>query len=200
MAKDPAVLFYTSDFLSGTFTMTLEEKGAYITLLCLQHQKGKLTDRDLHMYKDMSEVIGKFEKLEDGFYYNLKMKDCTEKRKLYSESRRNNRLKKTTSKQNISKTYDTSYDKDIKNTSTTYVKHMENENENENINEAVSENEVKILSKLEDKLLNITTFLSAYNEIKEYGGVEKYYNALGYDESQRENWNRHINTKLEILT
>ena len=197
MAKDPAVLFYTSDFLSGTFTMTLEEKGAYITLLCLQHQKGKLTDRDLHMYKDMSEVIGKFEKLEDGFYYNLKMKDCTEKRKRYSESRRNNRLKKTTSKQNISKTYDTSYDKDIKNTSKTYVKHMENENEN--INEAVTEAEVNILKKLEDKLMDPITFQSAYREIEEYG-IEKYYNALGYDNSQIENWNRHINQKLQIFT
>ena len=196
MAKDPAVLFYTSDFLSGTFTMTLDEKGAYITLLCLQHQKGKLTDRDLHMYKNMTEVMSKFVQMEDGFYYNLKMKECAEKRKAYSESRRTNRLKKNTSKQNISKTYD----KDIKNISKTYVKHMENENENENINETVTETEVAILSKLEDKLMDITTFKSAYKEIQEYGGVEKYFNALGYDESQRNNWGNHINNKLKILT
>ena len=195
MAKDPAVLFYTSDFLSGTFTMTLEEKGAYITLLCIQHQKGKLTDRDLHMYKDMTEVMSKFVQMEDGFYYNLKMKECAEKRKAYSESRRNNRLKKNTSKHNISKTYD----KDMKNISNTYVKHMENENENVNINETVTESEVAILSKLEDKLMDVTTFKSAYNQIEEYGGVEKYYNALGYDESQRENWNKHINQKLQIF-
>jgi len=196
MAKDPAVLFYTSDFLSGTFTMTLDDKGAYITLLCLQHQKGKLTDRDLHMYKNMTEVMSKFVQMEDGFYYNLKMKECAEKRKAYSESRRTNRLKKNTSKQNISKTYD----KDIKNISKTYVKHMENENENENINETVTETEVAILSKLEDKLMDITTFKSAYKEIQEYGGVEKYFNALGYDESQRNNWGNHINNKLKILT
>jgi len=42
MAKDPAFLFYSSDFLSGTFTLSNEHKGMYITLLCLQHQKGRL--------------------------------------------------------------------------------------------------------------------------------------------------------------
>ena len=47
MAKDPAVLFYTSDFLSGTFTMTNEQVGMYIRLLCLQHQKGKLSEKDM---------------------------------------------------------------------------------------------------------------------------------------------------------
>ena len=34
MAKDPAVLFYTNDFLSRTFTMTDEQVGKYIRLLC----------------------------------------------------------------------------------------------------------------------------------------------------------------------
>ena len=47
MAKDPAVLFYTSDFLSSTFTMSDEQVGRYIRLLCIQHQKGKLADKDL---------------------------------------------------------------------------------------------------------------------------------------------------------
>ena len=37
--KDPAFLFYSSDFLSGTMLMTDEEIGQYIKLLCLQHQK-----------------------------------------------------------------------------------------------------------------------------------------------------------------
>ena len=40
MAKDPAVLFYTSDFLTGTILMNYEQKGKYITLLCIQHQHG----------------------------------------------------------------------------------------------------------------------------------------------------------------
>ena len=45
--KDPAVLLYTQDFLVGTISMNFEERGKYITLLCMQHQKGKLTLKDL---------------------------------------------------------------------------------------------------------------------------------------------------------
>jgi len=101
MAKDPAVLFYTQDFLVGTMTMTNEQVGKYIRLLCLQHQKGKLTLKDLKQYisEEDIEVAEKFEKHSDGFYYNLKLKNETQRRKNYSESRRNNRMK------NISKSY-----------------------------------------------------------------------------------------------
>jgi hypothetical protein len=102
MAKDPAVLFYTQDFLVGTMTMSNEEVGKYIRLLCLQHQKGKLTLKDLKQYlaEDDFEVAEKFELLSDGFYYNIKLKNETERRKKYSDSRRSNRMK------NISKSYD----------------------------------------------------------------------------------------------
>jgi putative cell wall-binding protein len=102
MAKDPAVLFYTQDFLVGTLTMTNEQVGKYIRLLCLQHQKGKLTLKDLKQYinEEDIEVAEKFIKDDDGFYYNIKLKNETERRKNYSESRRNNRMK------NISKSYD----------------------------------------------------------------------------------------------
>jgi hypothetical protein len=47
MGKDPAILFYTSDFLTGTMTFTDEQVGKYIRLLCLQHQKDKLTEKDM---------------------------------------------------------------------------------------------------------------------------------------------------------
>lgn len=42
MAKDPAFLFYSKDWIEGTMEMTPEEKGIYIDLLCHQHQKGSL--------------------------------------------------------------------------------------------------------------------------------------------------------------
>jgi len=42
MAKDPAFLFYSKDWLEGTMEMTSEEKGVYIDLLAHQHQKGDL--------------------------------------------------------------------------------------------------------------------------------------------------------------
>jgi hypothetical protein len=114
MAKDPAVLFYTSDFLSGTFTMDYEQRGKYITLLCLQHQKGKLTDKDLRTILEDTDVdiFEKFIKADDGFYYNMKLKTEAERRKNYSESRSKNRSKKRS-------------DEDINNISKSYVKHME---------------------------------------------------------------------------
>lgn len=192
MAKDPAVLFYTSDFISGTITMTDEERGRYILLLCLQHQKGKLTDRDMETIKDMSEVQSKFEQLEDGFYYNIRMKEEAEKRKSYSESRRNNRKSKTHKEDvnNISK----SYDNHMKNISLSYVKHMENENENINKNITVNE-----ANKLLDKLLDITTFKQAMNDIESIGGIDNIFSVLEFDNSVKSNWINHIQQKQMIL-
>jgi uncharacterized protein YdaU (DUF1376 family) len=110
MSKDPAVLLYTSDFLSGTFTMSDEQVGRYIRLLCLQHQKGKLTEKDMQsICKGYdSDVYEKFD-LVDGYYINKRMYEEAEKRSKFTESRRKNAS----------------------------AKHMPNhmENENENINE-----------------------------------------------------------------
>jgi len=108
MAKDPAVLFYTSDFLTGTFTMNYEQRGKYITLLCLQHQQGFLTDEDLkNILEDTDmKIFSKFEKLSDGLFYNIKLKIESERRKSYTESRRNNRQGKIKDNINISKSYD----------------------------------------------------------------------------------------------
>jgi ribosomal protein S18 len=101
MGKDPALLFYSGDFLVGTFTMTMEQRGRYITLLCLQHQQGYLTEDNLkeNLQDTDVTVFNKFEKSADGNYYNLRLKEEAERRKTYSESRRNNRMK------NISKSY-----------------------------------------------------------------------------------------------
>jgi uncharacterized protein YdaU (DUF1376 family) len=111
--KDPAFLFYSSDFLTGTMLMTMEQKGKYITLLCLQHQKAHLTEKDmLNICSAYDEDIwNKFQKDEQGMFYNSRLRSEIERRKAYSESRRQNRTKK--------------------NISSTYVQHMENENENE---------------------------------------------------------------------
>lgn len=112
MSKDPAVLLYTSDFLSGTFTMSDEQVGRYIRLLCLQHQKGKLTEKDMQsICKGYdSDVYEKFD-LVDGYYINKRMYEEAEKRSKFTESRRKNASAKH------------------------MPNHMENENENENINE-----------------------------------------------------------------
>lgn len=93
MAKDPAVLFYTSDFISGTSFFTYAERGQYILLLCQQHQLGSIPEN--HMISVCgsidSPVIGKFIKGNDGNYYNERMRIEADKRKRFCESRSNNK-------------------------------------------------------------------------------------------------------------
>lgn len=136
MAKDPAVLFYTSDFLSGTFTMTDDQVGKYIRLLCLQHQKGGLSEKDmLSVCKAYDEqVFDKFEK-EGNIFFNKRMKEESEKRKNFCESRR--KSAQTTKNQT--------------NNSKAYAKRMENANEN--INEDVNSNGNANFGKSENLLL-----------------------------------------------
>ena len=73
--KDPAFLFYSSDFLSGTMLMTDEEVGKYIRLLCLQHQKGHLKEKDLLniCQQKNEEIFSKFIRDENGNYYNQRL-------------------------------------------------------------------------------------------------------------------------------
>ena len=152
MAKDPAVLFYTNDFLSGTFTMTDEQVGKYIRLLCLQHQKGKLTKKDMYYICSTydEDVFSKFTE-ENGFYFNQRMYDETIRRKKYSESR----------KKNISKRYSKKKD-------STYVEHMETETE------TITE-DIKDIN-----TLWIRTFGRNPN-IPEYEETEKFIKKYGYD-------------------
>jgi hypothetical protein len=93
MAKDPAVLFYTQDFITGTLLMTDEQRGKYILLLCLQHQKGSLSEPDMFkICKTYDEGIwAKFIK-EGNNYFNKRMREETERRQNYCKSRRKNRI------------------------------------------------------------------------------------------------------------
>lgn len=125
--KDPAFLFYSSDFLSGTMLMSDEEVGQYMRLLCLQHQKGHLKEKDmLNICKTYNEeIFSKFKKDKDNNYYNERLEYEVNKRKAYSESRRNNRKKKEEKE---------TYVKDMQNICNSYEEHMENENININAN------------------------------------------------------------------
>ena len=115
--KDPAVLFYTSDFLTSTMFLTDEQVGKYIRLLCAQHQQGRLSEK--HMLKICSardeDIFCKFKVDKNGFYYNVRLESEILKRKKYSESRAKNRRGKG------------------KKICETYVRHMGNGNEIENV-------------------------------------------------------------------
>lgn len=160
MAKDPAVLFYTSDFLSGTFTMTNEQVGKYIKLLCLQHQKGPLTERDMlsvcQTYDE--DIFAKFEYI-DNHYVNIRMQTESIRRKSYSESRKNNRLKPK--EENISISYDN---------------HMETETENRTIT----------INKTKDINIDFDFFWDYYDKkVGEKGKIKKKWDKLTDEERQK---------------
>lgn len=139
MSKDPAVLFYTSDFLSGTMLMRNDQVGKYIKLLCIQHQQGHLSEEDmLEMCGSYDErIFSKFVKDENGLYYNVRMEEETLKRKKYSESRSNNRKGIKNQHMNEHMSQDMIEDMSehmYKHIEQHMTPHMENENINENIN------------------------------------------------------------------
>ncbi len=156
--KDPAFLFYSSDFLSGTMLMTDEEIGQYIKLLCLQHQKGHLKEKDmLNICKTYNEdIFSKFIKDEEGNYYNERLEYEANKRKAYSESRRNNRKKKEETK---------TYEEDMKNICNSYEEHMGNENININKNIINNKDNRKRGSKgkMEEEKIHFAEFVSMTN-------------------------------------
>lgn len=107
MAKDPAFLFYSDNFLSGTMFFSDEQCGKYIRLLCAQHQSGHLQEKHMiFICKSYDkDIFDKFIKDEDGLYYNERLDQEINKRKSYSESRSNNKKGKIKSKI-ICKSYD----------------------------------------------------------------------------------------------
>ena len=134
MAKDPAFLFYPGDYVSGTMGMTFEEKGAYMDLLMLQFNRGHMNTHMIqhtigHLWE---QVKCKFIQDEEGLWYNVRLDVEKEKRKTFTESRRNNMKPKD------KPSYEPPYE-------THMQPHMDShmENENENINEDIINNKSK---------------------------------------------------------
>jgi len=132
MAKDPAFLFYTNDFSSGTQFFSDEQLGKYLRLLMAQHQHGHLTEKQvIFICKSYdNDIMSKFEKDEQGLYFNERLEFEIERRKKYAESRGSNKSGKNKPKENkiISKSYDN---------------HMETVNENEIVNKKENKNEAE---------------------------------------------------------
>ena len=87
MSKDPAFLMYSSDFLTGVTDLTMEERGQFITLLCLQHQKGHLTKKVMQLQCHgipTADVLAKFRIDENGLYYNERVEEERKKRAAHS--------------------------------------------------------------------------------------------------------------------
>lgn len=90
--KDPAVLFFVKDFMTGSSLLTPLQKGHYITLLCHQQQSdsGSLTIETVKkiMGKDFIKqwpaLIEKFKEDDSGFY-NVRMRKEMDRRKKNSK-------------------------------------------------------------------------------------------------------------------
>jgi len=162
MSKDPAILFYTADFLTGTMTMSDDEIGKYIKLLCLQHQKGKLSQEDINSVCkiDIQNILDKFDKDSDGFFYNKRLNEEINKRKKYCNSRRKNVLKryinnnKTILNKSLKK--EATYVEHMKNICSTSVLHMEDEDSisNININTNLNKNNLNTIKQLNTCILS----------------------------------------------
>jgi uncharacterized protein YdaU (DUF1376 family) len=121
VAKDPAFLFYSSDFLVGTYTMTDTQVGKYVRLLCLQHQHGHLDEATMFSVCQLEKsVMDKFTTDENGCYYNKRLDEEVNRRNDYSASRARNRQNR-----NIVPTQA----KDMNNICSTHDEHMETETE-----------------------------------------------------------------------
>jgi uncharacterized protein YdaU (DUF1376 family) len=134
MAKDPAFLFYPGDYVSGTMGMTFEEKGAYMDLLMLQFNRGHM---NTHMIQHTvghlwDQVKCKFIQDNEGLWYNVRLDVEKEKRKTFTESRRNNIKPKD------KPSYEPPYETHMQH-------HMDShmENVNENINKDINTNKSK---------------------------------------------------------
>ena len=148
MAKDPAFLFYSSDFLTGITSLTMEERGQYITMLCLQHQLGNLPEKTIRLsLGNVSvDVLSKFEKDENGNYYNKRLHEEIIKRSTFVDSRRNNGKLGGRPSKPLGKPSGKPKENRKANLS-------ENENENENVNEDinVNSNSIAIYKKEKEK-------------------------------------------------
>lgn len=123
MAKDPAFLFYSSDFLTGTMFMTNEQVGLYIRMLAAQHQHGGRIDTNV-LRNECNRITGgdtvfnKFTHDEQGSYSERLFQEM--------EKRKEKSLKASES---IKKRWNK-----IKYESNTNVLRSVNENEDENVN------------------------------------------------------------------
>lgn len=196
MAKDPAFLFYTSDFLVGTMTMTHDQVGKYIRLLCLQHQKGKLTSSDIEHFgaSNDSSILEKFVCTE-GTYYNTRLQEESEKRKKHSEHQKNNASMRWQYQTNA-KPMPTECQTDAKPMpnvcdGNAIAMPLENENENVNVNEDVNVVKGGAGGKMKTPtLIEVQDYFEEKNFHKEAESFFNYYESNGWKvgKNPMKNW------------
>ena len=184
MAKDPAFLFYPGDYVSGTMGMTFEEKGAYMDLLMLQFNRGHMNTHMIqhtvgHLWE---QVKCKFIQDDEGLWFNVRLDFEKDKRKTFTESRRNNIKPKEKPKKEPS--YETHMN-------THMDSHMENENENINKDIIISKSKCNF----EEALEYISIRLGTENGKTEAQKFFNYYESNGWKvgKNPMKNWKAAAN-------
>jgi len=119
MAKDPAFLFYPGDYLRDTQCLSEKSQVAYDRIMCEHMRNICITQDKLNFFTkklnddEKNELLHVLSKCEGGYQIEW-VTDSIVKRQSYSESRRNNRVKKEGKKdKNICKSYDLHMENEI---------------------------------------------------------------------------------------
>ena len=145
----------------------MEERGQYITLMCLQHQKGRLNKRTINLSipNISSYVLEKFDIDDNGLYYNKRLDFEINKRAEYSKSRSEN-VKKRWEKEKSINTYVSENEYICNTQADTQAIHSENENENKNVNKSI--NRIININSLNIDLFNSLWNIYPRKEKKQY--------------------------------
>jgi len=123
MANDPAFLFYPGDYLRDTQCLSEPSQVAYDRIMCEHMRNICISQSQLKFFtkrltdEQKEELMMVLTENTEGFFISWVV-DSIQKRRAYSDSRRNNR--KSTAKK---------LEEKPKNISLTYDEHMDNENE-----------------------------------------------------------------------
>lgn len=203
MAKDPAFLFYYDRFLSGTISMSDNEVGQYIRLMCIQANKGHVTKKDmLHICGTLvNDVCLRFTPKGEDKFVNLILDEICNQRRTFTESRRNNR--KGNKCENHDHTSKTS-EQLVNNTSNTSVSHMVNVNVNKDVDVFINKKE---LSKIEiiEGVLNDQIFIEGIQQAHKGKDLKQAFEECYIHHSNAPNppneiwmWKQKFNTWLTI--
>ena len=190
MSKDPAFLFYPNDYIGGTMGMTFEEKGAYMELLMLQFNRGHMTTHMIGQTVGQTwvKIQDKFIKDADGLWYNERLDLEKERRKTFTESRRNNVSGKNQHTKNK--------EKEVGHMTTHMIGHMENVNINVNTKDLFINNIKEYQEILGD---SFTEFVEYWCEPNKNGKLryelEKFFDVKRRINTWTKNKLRYGNTK-----
>jgi uncharacterized protein YdaU (DUF1376 family) len=182
MSKNPAFLFYSQDFLTGTMFMNNEQIGIYIKLLCLQHQHGGIIDKiSFNTFTNNDKVIkSKFIETEDGFYNHRLMLEMNKRA-----------IKSSNLSINAKKRWAIEKEKQCKSNAIASNLHMPIEDEDENVN--VNKDKKKFKPPLLEDVVKYF-FESGYTEesaVKAYN----YYSVANWIDSKGKkvrNWKQKM--------